>query len=161
MVSLSTKFGALGTKGSDGETYMYNVLKSKYQVNDYRQDIIMQSQGIDFGIKDPKWRREFTLDVKTNLYIEKDFYAFKIELQRENKAGWFYNSRADRIYHVNAYMGRYLYYDLNEMRYYITKRLLKSTKHFNIVEHNGDLLLHLKFSNDIVNDTPATNLFST
>ena len=159
MSNLSDKFGNLGTKGANGETWLYRVLSKRYQTSDYRQDYIMQTQGIDFGIKEPNWRREYTLDVKTNLYIEQDFYAFKIELQRENKAGWLYTSKADRIYHVNSYTGRYLYYDLNEMRYYITKRLLKSPNSFNISESNGDILLQLKFPNGKPNETPATKLF--
>ena len=160
MNQLETKFGSVGAKGAQGETWLLEKLNQRYQTHDYRQDFIMQSQGIDFGIFDSSWRREYTLDVKTNLYIEKDFYAFKIELQRENKAGWFYRSKADRIYHVNTYYGKYLYYDLNEMRYYITKNLLKSPDKFKIIESNGDLLLQLTFPKGSPIEAPTSNLFS-
>lgn len=160
MHQLTKKFGRLGTKGANGERWLLERLSKRYQTTDYRDDFVMQTQGIDFGIKEPSWRREFTLDVKTNLYIEKDFYAFKIELQRENKAGWFYTAKADRIYHVNSYIGKYLYYDLNQMRYYITKRMLQSPNAFNIVESDGDILLQLKFPYGEPNETPATNLYS-
>ena len=121
----------------------------------------MQSQGIDFGIKEPNWRREFTLDAKTNLYIEREYYAFKIELQRENKAGWFYTTKADRINHVNSYTGKYLFYDLNEMRYYINSILLRYGKQaLNLVEMDGDILLHITIKSNIEHSWPMSKLFS-
>lgn len=161
MKPLSEKFGALGNKGAKGETWLFERLSKRYQTSDYRKDAIMQSQGIDFGIKEPNWRREFTLDAKTNLYIEREYYAFKIELQRENKAGWFYTSKADRIYHVNSYTGKYLFYDLNEMRYYINSILLRYGKQaLNLVEMDGDILLHITIKSNIEHSWPISKLFS-
>ena len=161
MKPLSEKFGALGNKGAKGETWLFERLSKRYQTSDYRKDAIMQSQGIDFGIKEPNWRREFTLDAKTNLYIEREYYAFKIELQRENKAGWFYTSKADRIYHVNSYTGKYLFYDLNEMRYYINSILLRYGKQaLNLVEMDGDILLHIIIKSNIEHSWPISKLFS-
>lgn len=161
MKPLSEKFGALGNKGAKGETWLFERLSKRYQTSDYRKDAIMQSQGIDFGIKEPNWRREFTLDVKSNLYIEREYYAFKIELQRENKAGWFWNSRSDRIYHVNSYLGKYLYYDLNEMRYCVSKILLdKGRQALNLVEMDGDILLHITIKSNIEHSWPMSKLFS-
>ena len=161
MKPLSEKFGALGNKGAKGETWLFERLSKRYQTSDYRKDAIMQSQGIDFGIKEPNWRREFTLDVKSNLYIEREYYAFKIELQRENKAGWFYTSKADRIYHVNSYTGKYLFYDLNEMRYYINSILLRYGKQaLNLVEMDGDILLHITIKSNIEHSWPISKLFS-
>ena len=161
MKPLSEKFGALGNKGAKGETWLFERLSKRYQTSDYRKDAIMQSQGIDFGIKEPNWRREFTLDAKSNLYIEREYYAFKIELQRENKAGWFYTSKADRIYHVNSYTGKYLFYDLNEMRYYINSILLRYGKQaLNLVEMDGDILLHITIKSNIEHSWPISKLFS-
>ena len=161
MKPLAEKFGALGNKGAKGETWLFERLSKRYQTSDYRKDAIMQSQGIDFGIKEPNWRREFTLDAKTNLYIEREYYAFKIELQRENKAGWFYTSKADRIYHVNSYTGKYLFYDLNEMRYYINSILLRYGKQaLNLVEMDGDILLHITIKSNIEHSWPISKLFS-
>ena len=161
MKPLSEKFGALGNKGAKGETWLFEKLSKRYQTSDYRKDAIMQSQGIDFGIKEPNWRREFTLDVKSNLYIEREYYAFKIELQRENKAGWFYTYKADRIYHVNSYTGKYLFYDLNEMRYYINSILLRYGKQaLNLVEMDGDILLHITIKSNIEHSWPMSKLFS-
>lgn len=159
MHQLTSRYGSLGTKGAIGENWLLGRLSRRYQTTDYRDDFVMQTQGIDFGIKEPSWRREFTLDVKTNLYIEKDFYAFKLELESDNKAGWLYSSKADRIYHVNTYFGKYLYYDLNQMRYYITKRMLESPDALTIIRTNGDILLQLTFPNGSPNDTPASKLF--
>jgi hypothetical protein len=145
MGQLTTRFGAVGAKGEAGEIFLFEKLQKEYQVSDYRQDMVLQTQGIDFGIKLPAWRREYTLDVKNNLYITNEYYAFKIEIESDKKAGWFFTSKADRIYHTNAYMGKYLYYDLNELRYYVTKKMINNDySTFNIVEHNGDILIHFK-----------------
>ena len=107
MGQLTTRFGAVGAKGEAGEIFMLDELKKQYKVSDYRLDMVQQTQGIDFGISKDGWRREFTLDVKNNLYITPEFYAFKIELEANGKAGWFFTSKADRIYHTNAYMKQY------------------------------------------------------
>ena len=161
MSHLGERFGIRGEKGSAGEVWMYNKLKERYTVKDYRTDFVLQTQGIDFGISLPAWRREFTLDVKTNLYTPpENWYGFKLELQRANKAGWLFTSKADRIYHVNAFQGKYLYYDLNEMRYYITKKLLDNNMdNFTITKIDGDILLQIKIIKDTAHDVPVSNIF--
>jgi len=77
MGQLTTRFGAVGAKGEAGEIFMLDVFKKQYKVSDYRLDMVQQTQGIDFGISKDGWRREFTLDVKNNLYITPEFYALK------------------------------------------------------------------------------------
>lgn len=160
MGQLGTKFGKVGYKGEAGETFMYEVLKREYYTSDYRQDMVMQTQGIDFGIKLPEWRREYTLDVKNNLYIDKEYYAFKIEIESANKAGWFFSSKADRIYHTNTYSSKYLYYDLNELRYYVTKKLISNdTNSFSIVKYNSDVLIHFQMNINTPNDIPISKIY--
>ena len=155
---LETKVGTVGAKGEAGEEFIYTQLSKNYQVTDYRLDLIQQSQGIDFGIKHPSWRREYTLDSKNNLFITTSYYAFKIELEANGKAGWFYTSKADRIYHTNAYMGKYLYYDMNELRYFVTKRMLENDySQFKVVHHNGDVLLQFTISG--AHSLPISQLF--
>ena len=145
MGHLINRYGTTGIKGEAGEEFMYKMLQLDYTVSDYRKDLIIQGQGIDFGIRRPEWNREYTLDVKNNLYLDSSYYAFKIEIQSGTEAGWFFTSKADRIYHTNAYSGRYLYYNLNELRYFVTKRLLSNDySDFNVVQYNSDVLLHFK-----------------
>lgn len=140
---------------------MYNELQREYKVSDYRTNMILQSQGIDFGISKSEWRREYTLDVKNNLYIENSYYAFKIEIESEGKAGWFFTSKADRIYHTNAYMKRYLYYDLNELRYFVTKKLVSQDyqQYFKIVNHNSDVLIQFQLNLNETHQLPISCLF--
>jgi len=158
MGQLSTKFGSIGAKGEVGEEFILKKLQEQYQVSDYRNDMIQQSQGIDFGIKHPSWRREYTLDSKNNLFIDNDYYAFKIELEFRGKAGWFYTSKADRIYHTNAYLGKYLYYDLNELRYFVTKKLLENDhSQFKIVHYNNSVLLQFIITG--THSLPISQLF--
>lgn len=158
MGQLSTKFGSIGAKGEVGEEFILKRLQEQYQVSDYRNDMIQQSQGIDFGIKHPSWRREYTLDSKNNLFIDNGYYAFKIELEFREKAGWFYTSKADRIYHTNAYLGKYLYYDLNELRYFVTKRLLENDhSQFKIVHYNNAVLLQFIITG--THSLPISQLF--
>jgi len=160
MGQLTNRFGAVGAKGEAGEIFMLETLKKQYKVSDYRLDMVQQTQGIDFGISKDGWRREFTLDVKNNLYITPEFVAFKIELESDGKAGWFFTSKADRIYHTNAYMKQYIYYDLNELRYFVTKRLVNNDySDFVTVNHNGDLLLQFKFEPGKSHNVPISVLF--
>ena len=159
MGQLGTKFGKTGYKGEAGEAFIYEVLSHDQSVTDYRQDMVMQSQGIDFGIKKPDWRREYTLDSKNNLYIEKTYFAFKVEIESDNKAGWFFSSKADRIYHTNTYSGKYIYYDLNELRYYVTKKLiLNDFSTFSIVKYNSDVLIHFQLDINTPNDIPISKI---
>ena len=158
MGQLSAKFGSIGAKGEAGEEFIFKKLQEQYQVSDYRNDMIQQSQGIDFGIKHTSWRREYTLDSKNNLFIDNGYYAFKIELEFRGKAGWFYTSKADRIYHTNAYSERFLYYDLNELRYFVTKKLLENDhSQFKIVHYNNAVLLQFIITG--THSLPISQLF--
>lgn len=160
MSRLEEKFGSVGKKGNYGEIYLLKELKKMYTVSDYRNDMAMQRRGIDFGITKPGWRREYTLDSKTNLYLESDWYAFKIELESAGKPGWLYDSQADRIYHVNTYKGAYLYYNLPEMRSYITKRLSNGDMtNISYEYENGDTLLKIIVRKNQTHDLPISNLF--
>ena len=162
MGQLIDRFGASGIKGEEGEKFILSVLKSQgYDVRDYRTDLVVQSQGIDFGIYKPTMRRELTLDVKTNLYIKDDYYAFKVEIERFTRAGWFYTSKADFIYHTNAYTGNYVYYNLNELRYYITKQLIgkSATEAFKLVNINGDILIQFQFYAGVDYQLPVSPMY--
>jgi hypothetical protein len=161
MGQLINRYGVTGYKGEAGEIFMYNELQREYKVSDYRTNMILQSQGIDFGISKSEWRREYTLDVKNNLYIENSYYAFKIEIESAGKAGWFFTSKADRIYHTNAYMKRYLYYDLNELRYFVTKKLVSQDyqQYFKIVNHNSDVLIQFQLNLNETHQLPISCLF--
>lgn len=160
MGQLINRFGTTGIKGEAGEIFMYEELQKEYTVSDYRTDMILQTQGIDFGISKPDWRREYTLDVKNNLYISNSYYAFKIEIESNGKAGWFFTSKSDRIYHTNTYSKQYLYYDLNELRYFVTKRLLASNYgDFKVVNHNGDVLIQFQMDINTNHNLPISNLF--
>lgn len=161
MGQLEARFGSVGAKGEAGENFLYSRLMQDYTVSDYRKDMIQQTQGIDFGIIKPNWRREYTLDVKNTLYIDNTYYAFKIELEADGKPGWFFTSKADRIYHTNAYCKKYLYYELNELRYYVTKKLLdKDFSKFKIVNHNGDVLIQFQMDLTQAHDFPISSVFS-
>jgi hypothetical protein len=160
MGQLATRFGKVGAKGEAGETFLFEKLKQDYTVSDYRTDMVMQSQGIDFGIQKPNWRREYTLDVKNSLYISNDYYAFKIEIEDNGKAGWFYTSKADRIYHTNAWEKKYLYYELNELRYYVTSKLLKNDfSTFNVVDYKGYVLLQFQMMKGQDHPFPISQIY--
>lgn len=161
MGQLETKFGSVGAKGEAGEAFLYSVLQKDYKVSDYRADMVMQSQGIDFGISKPEWRREYTLDVKNSLYISNNYYSFKLEIEDNGKAGWFYTSKADRIYSTNAYMRKYLYYDLNEMRYFVTKKFMENDfSEFNVVNYKGYILLQFHWVQNQKINFPVSQIFS-
>ena len=161
MGQLEARFGKVGAKGEAGEAYLFERLQRDFQVIDYRHDMIQQTQGIDFGIRKPEWRREYTLDVKNTLYIAPDdsFTSIKVELECKGKPGWFFTSKADRIYHTNAFMKRYLYYDLNELRHYITKKLLEQSPDFEIVHYNGDVLAQFRMFATKQCNYPISDIF--
>ncbi len=142
---LKEKFGKVGEKGGNGEDWLYNKLKSAYpEVNDYRDDMEKQRSGIDFSIKKPSWYRSYSLDCKTNLIIDNDKLLVSLEYIKNGKPGWFLNSKADRIFHVNTFHGKCLYYDLNDMRMLISKRLLVNDMFgMDPFQHNNDLLLKI------------------
>lgn len=118
--SIIDKFPTTGVKGDDGERFLFEQLLKRYEVvNDYRQNLTMQNVGVDFGFGALNWKRETTLDVKNNLYITRDKIGFKVEIQKNGKPGWFFTSKADRIYHVCAYQKKFMYYDLGDLRSYV------------------------------------------
>ena len=130
MRSLEQAYPTTAGKGRSGEQWMFDELKRHYtSVTDYTQDMNMQRRGIDFSIQHPKWQREYYLDVKNNLYIDHKNTAdtsILLELTKSNrKPGWFITSQADRIYHVNSYLGRYVFYDLAYMRHWVMNELLQ------------------------------------
>lgn len=130
MKSLEQAYPTTAGKGRSGEQWMFDELKRHYtSVTDYTQDMNMQRRGIDFSIQHPKWQREYYLDVKNNLYIDHKNTAdtsILLELTKSNrKPGWFITSQADRIYHVNSYLGRYVFYDLAYMRHWVMNELLQ------------------------------------
>lgn len=131
MRTLEEAYPSTAGKGRSGEEWMLKELQRHYpDVTDYTQDMAMQRRGIDFSIRRPDWSREFYLDVKNNLYIDKqkNETVFSIELGKaNNKPGWFVTSQADRIYHVNTYLNRYMYYDLSQMRRWVIREISNGT----------------------------------
>jgi len=160
MSVLGNKFGERGDKGDSGERFLINQLKEQYTVSDYRTDMQRQRNGIDFGITKSGWSREYTLDCKTNLYVEPKWFVFALEIQGNGKPGWFHTSAADRIYHVSSYAKTYMFYDLSEMRAYITKRLINNqTAGIQFVDGTNDQLLKIYVDRTVPNELPISSLF--
>ena len=147
--TLTERFPDTGAKGERGEVWLKSILQSYgYDVIDYGNIVEHQKQGYDFGIKKPEWLREYYLDCKNNLFVDNE-YHFKIEIEDHGKLGWFFSSRADRIYHVSTYTKSYVVYDLNEMRKLVVNALLTNdTSLFKRVEYNGALLLQFDINNE-------------
>ena len=145
---LTKKFGASGIKGGKGEDWLYAKLLKVYdEVIDYRTDMQKQIVGIDFAVKKNSWFRPFNLDCKTNLFIDDDKQSTYFEYIKNGKPGWFLKSQADRIYHVNVERNKGLYYDLNDMRQVVSRRLLfQDMKGFEILKSGQDLLLKVDLS---------------
>jgi hypothetical protein len=145
---LTKKFGSAGEKGGKGEDWLYTKLKKTYdEVVDYRNDMQKQILGIDFSVKKNTWFRPFNLDCKTNLFIDdaKQYTCF--EYIKNGKPGWFLKSHADRIYHINVDKGRGLFYDLNDMRQVVSRRILfQDMNGFEILKKDQDLLLKVDLS---------------
>ena len=128
MRPLEEAYPSTAGKGRNGEEWMLKELQRQYpEVTDYTKDMAMQRRGIDFSIHHPKWQREYYLDVKNNLYIDhknSSETSLLLELSKANGVpGWFVTSQSDRIYHVNSYLGRYVYYDLAQMRRWIISEI--------------------------------------
>jgi hypothetical protein len=149
---LTKKFGTAGEKGGNAEDWLYRKLQTIYDdIVDYRSDMIKQGEGIDFSVKKKNWFRPFTLDCKSNLYIDQDqdteTYKTYFEYIKNGKPGWFLKSKADRIYHINTFKGKGIFYDLNEMRQVVSRRLLfQDMKGFEVVKTENDLLLKVDLS---------------
>lgn len=155
--SLTEKFPTTGNKGEIGEAWLKFILQSYgYEVIDYANQIEHQKRGYDLGIKKPEWLREYYVDCKNNLYVDND-YHFKVEIEDYGKLGWFFSSRADRIYHVNTYTKSYIMYDLNEMRKLVIDSLFKNdTSLFKQVQYNGALLLQFDINDSNKGLYPVT-----
>ena len=114
---LTERFGQSGLDGGKAEDYAYPLLQKAYdEVIDLREDQEAQYRGIDFSIKQKKWRHAYSLDVKGNLHNG----MFYLEFQKGGRPGWFHTSTSHRIYHVDVEEGKIAWYGLPEMR----KRLL-------------------------------------
>jgi len=134
MNNINKRYPFTAPKGISGERFLLPILQRHYDVvSDYTDDFAMQCRGVDFGIKKTNWSRERLLDVKNNLWIgdinDNTTWTIVIELSKStydgSRVGWFHTSQADRIYHVNTYHKLYVYYDLNEMRRWVTRELIK------------------------------------
>ena len=153
MVSqLEEKFGIMGKKGYQGERDVFDEFLipfyGKNSVKDHTRDRNKQTQGIDFSITKPDWKRWYTLDVKSNLVKFGGDWIFWLEVESFSKfgnlkPGWFRHSKADRIYHYCRGGKCCVYYDLNQMRQRIDE-LGMMTK---VVEVNNDYLIKI-YAND-------------
>jgi len=128
------------SKGKIGEAWFRTMADQHwdeyYDYTNYKLWENTQKMGIDFGFKNNSWPNEITADVKSNLYYNeyrndwefgieysKWHHSKKDEHKREAEDGWIQDSRSDRIYHTEVTdgvaTGRYVYYDLHEMRNFI------------------------------------------
>ena len=115
IVSLEEKFGNLGKIGAAGEVKAYDILQNVfYEVIDDRKNTEAQINSWKFFIK---------IEVKTNLYFDKDGFKFPVELEKYGKVGDFLKSDAHRFLHLNKKTGDYLYYDLPELRSFVNRKL--------------------------------------
>lgn len=144
MQPLHKRYPTTANKGLAGEAWMRSQLERHYEVvNDYTLDMDMQLRGIDFSIQRSGWRREYYLDVKNNLYVDKQTgnISLNLEITKANNAiGWFLTSQADRIYHVNTYVGKYLYYDLPTMRRWVIRELYNKRLNIFKTEDGSELI---------------------
>ena len=156
--TLLEQFPSTGQKGEIGEDWLLKVLKScNYQVTDYKNQVVAQKQGYDFGIYKPGWLREYTLDCKNNLWYNNKMYCFKIEILKYDNLGWFWKSKADRIYHVSTYTQTYLMYDLIKMRAFILKELLKTDSSIiKSIEYNNCTLLQIAIPEEDLSKYPVS-----
>ena len=111
---LTERFGQSGLVGGKAEEYAYSQLLNAYDsVIDLREDKEAQYRGIDFSIKQRKWKHAYSLDVKGNLHNG----MFYLEFQKsDGRPGWFHTSTSHRIYHVDVEEGKIAWYDLHNMR---------------------------------------------
>jgi hypothetical protein len=110
---LTERFGQSGLVGGKAEEYAYSQLLNAYDsVIDLREDREAQYRGIDFSIKQKKWKHAYSLDVKGNLHNG----MFYLEFFKGNRPGWFHTSTSHRIYHVDVEEGKVAWYGLPEMR---------------------------------------------
>ncbi len=111
---LTERFGQSGLVGGQAEEYAYSQLLNAYDsVIDLREDKEAQYRGIDFSIKQRKWKHAYSLDVKGNLHNG----MFYLEFQKsDGRPGWFHTSTSHRIYHVDVEEGKIAWYDLHNMR---------------------------------------------
>ena len=111
---LTERFGQSGLDGGKAEDYSYPLLQKAYdEVIDLREDPEAQYRGIDFGIKQAKWKHPYYLDVKGNLHNGMFYLEFR---KADGRPGWFHTSTSHRIYHVDVEEEKVAWYDLHKMR---------------------------------------------
>jgi hypothetical protein len=156
MQNITKRYPITAPKGISGERYLFTVLQRHYDVvSDYTENFAMQCRGVDFGIKKTNWSRERLLDVKNNLWIadvnDRNTWNVMLELSKSkydgSRIGWFHTSQADRIYHVNTYHKMYVYYDLNEMRRWVTREIINGNTLNYTQMPNGSELLNVSIVN--------------
>ena len=135
------------SKGRIGEAWFLDMARQHWDIvedyTDYEKYKDKQESGIDFGFKNEDWDDMMYTDVKSNLKFSnyskewefgieyKKWHFSKIEEHgREEEDGWIHDSLSDRIYHMEVNKGiasgRYVYYDLREMRSFIYREWDKS-----------------------------------
>ena len=121
---LEKKFGNLGKIGAAGEDKAYDILQNVfYEVIDDRKNPEAQINGWDFRVRQSSWKFFIKIEVKTNLYFDKDGFKFPVELEKYGKVGDFLKSSAHRFLHLSKKTGDYLYYDLPELRNFVNRKL--------------------------------------
>lgn len=109
------KYGASGIKGDKGERLYYDFAIKRYDNVSWNQiSRTDQAAGADFSIKNDKWPRTYTVDVKANLNSGY-FYI-------DNKAsGWLWAKRkvSDIIVHLDLNTGDLVQYYRRDMKSFI------------------------------------------
>jgi len=106
------KYGAAGIKGDQGERLYYDFAVRRYDSVSWNQsNKADQAAGADFSIKNNKWPKAYTVDVKANLKSG-DFYI-------DNKAsGWLWAQKkvSDIIVHLDIDTGDLVQYYRKDMK---------------------------------------------
>ena len=124
IVSLEEKFGNLGKIGAEGEDKAYDILQDVfYEVIDDRKNSDAQINCWYFRVRQISWKHFIKIEVKTNLYSDKNGFKFPVELEKYGKVGDFLKSSAHRFLHLSKKTGDYLYYDLPELRSFVNRKL--------------------------------------
>lgn len=109
-------FGATGARGSIGEQFVFNAIRSwGWFAELFEDDYQAQVTGIDIAFQNPSWARPYTADIKANMDESGSFYV------DTDMNGWLFNANkiSDRIWHCNPRTGWMAWYGRREMQEYI------------------------------------------
>lgn len=124
MTTSQEQFQIKLSKGRVGEAAIIEALSKITEVKDvtdYSKHKSYQQKGMDFSFLNRNtgvWDRG---DAKAN--ISKTNMTFMELYKKTGHEGWFKKSKSDYIFCYSSYTGKIYFYDLQQMRNYIDKRL--------------------------------------